>query len=240
MTTAATPLIELVGVTKQSTALRPLRIARLIVQPRDRLSLGGFDAAAAELLVHLVTGAAVADTGTVRIAGRDTREIATDTEWLASLDRFGVVTERAVLLEGLSIAANLALPLSLSIDPMPEDLRRQVDALAREVELDQSRLDQPASQLTPEDRIRVHLARALAPRPELVLLEHPTGRLEDAAASTRLGETMRRVAAARQVGFIAVSEDAAFSRAAGGTRLRLIPASGELRPDGWLTRILGR
>ena len=49
--------------------------------------------------MHLVTGAAVPDEGAVVVAGRDTRDIATDTEWLASLDRFGIVTDRAVLLD---------------------------------------------------------------------------------------------------------------------------------------------
>ena len=62
------------------------------------------------MFVHLVTGASVPDEGAVKVAGRDTRDIATDTEWLTSLDRFGIVTHRAVLLDGMSVAANLALP----------------------------------------------------------------------------------------------------------------------------------
>src|SRR5262245_11030940 len=104
-------LIEIAGVTKKYHGLRPLRLARLTSRQNDRLVLSGFDAAAAEVFVHLITGAAVPDEGTVRVGGRDTREISTDTEWLASLDRFGIVTDRSVLLEGLSAAANLALPL---------------------------------------------------------------------------------------------------------------------------------
>ena len=85
------------------------------------------------MFVHLVTGAALPDEGHVRVAGRDTREIATDTEWLKSLDRFGIVTHRAVLLDGLSVAANLALPLTVSIDPMPDDVRMRVERLANDI-----------------------------------------------------------------------------------------------------------
>jgi hypothetical protein len=49
------------------------------------------------MFVHLVTGAALPDEGVVSIAGRDTRAISTDTEWLRSLDQFGIrhATSRA-------------------------------------------------------------------------------------------------------------------------------------------------
>ena len=75
---------------------------RLEIRAGERLALGGVDAGAAETLIHLVTGAALADSGEVLIAGTNTRAIATDTAWLASLDRFGIVTDRAVLIEKIS------------------------------------------------------------------------------------------------------------------------------------------
>ena len=56
------------------------------------MTLSGLDAHAAEMFMHLITGASVPDEGAVVVAGHDTRTIATDTEWLASLDRFGIVT----------------------------------------------------------------------------------------------------------------------------------------------------
>src|SRR5436853_5521753 len=100
MTTPA-PALDMAGVVKRYQGLRPLRIRKLLVAPPDRLVLSGFDAAAAEVFVHLVTGATLPDEGDVRVDGRSTRDIATDTEWLASLDRFGIVTDRAVLIEGM-------------------------------------------------------------------------------------------------------------------------------------------
>src|SRR5438094_944769 len=98
MTAAAPPQIAFAGVTKNYAGLRPLRIADLTVRPGEQLVLSGFDASAAEVFINLVTGASVPDEGEVRVAGQDTRAITTDTQWLASLDRFGIVTERAVLL----------------------------------------------------------------------------------------------------------------------------------------------
>ncbi len=111
--------------------MSPLRICAISrVGPTDRVTLLGCDRPAAETIVHLITGAAVPDEGSVRIAGHDTRSIATDTEWLSSLDRFGIVTERAMLLESLPVAANLAIPITLAIDPMSAETRAEVERLA--------------------------------------------------------------------------------------------------------------
>lgn len=222
--------IDIAGVSRRYQGLRPLRIARLVVDRGDALAIAGIDAAAAEMLVNLITGAALPDEGDVRVGGRNTRDIATDTDWLVSLDRFGIVTERSVLLESLSVAANLALPLTLAIDPLPGDIRARVEAVAEEAGLPRARLDAPASTLSSEERVRVHLARALGPGPELLLLEHPTARL-DRDSARAFGATLGRVASARQLGWVAFSEDEMFARAAGARRMRLNAASGALSAD---------
>ena len=228
--TDPTPLIEIDRLVKRYQALRPLRIARLRVAQPDRVALFGLDEAAAEMFVHLVTGASLADEGDVRVAGRDTRQIGSDTEWLSSLDRFGIVTHRAILLDQLTIEANLALPLTVSIDPPPDPILETVRALAADVGLGPERLDQPAGSLTESERARVHLARAVAARPLSLLLEHPTSRLP-ADEAARFGETLRRVAEACGAGWIALTEDEAFARASGGAQWRLAPATGEVTTD---------
>ncbi len=228
-------LIELRNVVKAYPALRPLRVRGLSVAASDRLVLRGFDEGAAELFIYLVSGAALPDEGDVIIDGRNTRDIATDTEWLGSLDRFGIVTHRAVLLETMSAAANLALPLTLAIDPMAPETRARVEADARAASLPASMLDQPANALDAEGRLRLHLARAAATSPALVLLEHPTSTLTDRQLSTRAGETLKALAAARGFGWVALSEDEAFAAASGATVLALDGASGELASPkrGW-------
>ena len=236
---SAPPLLDISALVKQHVGPEPLRIRQLTVHPGDRVTLSGLDAAAAEVFMHLVTGAAVPDEGVVSVAGRDTRAIATDTEWLASLDRFGIVTERAVLLDQMSIAANLALPLTVAIDPISPEVRAQVVALAREAGLPEGRLDHPVGSLAADERVRLHLARALAHRPELLLLEHPTARLADRRASVALGETLRRALEARQIGWIAITEDDAFASAAAAPRWRLDATSGAIRRDSAWRRLLG-
>ncbi len=227
------PLIELQGIVKAYAALRPLRIQSLAAGRADCLVLRGFDEGAAEMFIHLVTGASLPDEGTVRIGGLPTSEIATDTEWLSSLDRFGIVTHRAVLIDKLSTASNLALPLTVSIDPVPADVLVRVGALARDVGLEGAALERQVGTLSEEERVRLHLARAVANGPELVLLEHPTARLAgDRDASERFGRTLADLTRARNVGWIALTEDEAFAAAAGGTVLELNPTTGQVAAPG--------
>ena len=222
------PLIEIQGVSKDHGGDRPLRIQSLSVGARDRVTVSGLDRAEAETLVHLVSGAALPDEGSVTVAGTNTRSIVTDTEWLVSLDRFGVVTHRAVLLDNLSVAANLALPLSLSVDPMPASVRAEVEALAETAGLARATIDRPVSSLDAFGRLCLHLARALAASPRLLLLEHPTLELTDDAGRQAFGRTLRRAADARALGWLAISDDEPFARAAGGDVWRLAAGTGAL------------
>ena len=233
-------LIELAGVVKSGPGLGPLRIEKLVVQRGDRITLEGLDATAAEVLLNLVTGAALADEGTVSVAGVDTRSIATDTEWLKSLDRFGIVTDRAVLVGALSVAANIALPITLSIDPLADDVRAQVEQFAAAAGLPASRLGDAAGSLDAASRARVHLARAIATKPEVLLLEHPTLQFAGSEDARDLGLTLARLGDARQLGWVALTNDATFARASGGVRLAVDGATGRVRRSGaWWQRLFG-
>ena len=231
---APAPVIHIAGLRKQFGGLRPLRINTLSVAPGDRITLHGLDAEAAEMLMLLITGASLPDEGTVTIAGRDTRDIQTDTEWRTSLDVFGMVTTRAALMDSVALDANMALPFTLSIDPMPPDVRKAVESLAAEVGLPAQLLPAPVHQLGEADRARVHLARALALAPQVLLLEHPTSKLAPEEAAS-FGRLLPGIGDRRNLGWLAISEDEGFASAAGGRRFRLAPGSGDVNAvrRGW-------
>ena len=87
--------------------------SRSTIAPAERVAIIGLDAGGAEVLVNLVTGRSVPTAGAVRVLGSGHAEIADGDEWLASLDRFGIVSERAVLLDGATVEQNLAMPFTL-------------------------------------------------------------------------------------------------------------------------------
>jgi ABC-type lipoprotein export system ATPase subunit len=233
MSDHARPLIALTDIVKDHGSGQPLRVRRLELRARERLAVFGLDAAAAETVMHLITAAALPDEGRVEIDGQDTRTIATDTDWLLSLDRFGIVTRRAVLLETMTAAANIALTLTASIDPMSNDTRACVVALADDVQLPASRLDVASGALTPGERARLHLARALALDPRVLLLEHPTGDVTEDVERAAIGRTLHVVAERRGIGWIAFTNDRAFADAARGERRTLDVHTGMLAKPRW-------
>jgi ABC-type transporter Mla maintaining outer membrane lipid asymmetry ATPase subunit MlaF len=223
----AAPAVEIVGVTKSYGALRPLRIASLTVAAGERVALSGIDAAGAELLVNLVTGASLPDAGDVRVFGRRTSDIPDGNEWLASLDRFGIVSERGVLLEGSTVMQNLALPFTLQIDPIPETTVVQATALAVECGITPEWREQQVGRVPPAVRVRVHLARALALAPQVLLLEHPTANVPEAERAP-FGAVVARVCDARALTALALTFDTAFAGAAAHRTLTLQAATGQL------------
>jgi ABC-type transporter Mla maintaining outer membrane lipid asymmetry ATPase subunit MlaF len=237
-----TPVLHITHVRKEYGALRPLRLRDLHVAPGTRVALLGLDAAAAEVFVNLVTGATLPDEGQVRVFGLDTAAITDGDEWLRALDRFGILSDRAVLLEDLTVAQNLAMTLTLAIDPIPADVRSRIEALAKEVGFAPDVLDLKVVTLSAGGKLRVRLGRSLALRPDLLLMEHPTATLnrEDVEG---FAADLRRLSAERGLTAVAVTADTLFASAMTSDVLQLQPATGELvRPaTGWrrVKRLLG-
>jgi ABC-type transporter Mla maintaining outer membrane lipid asymmetry ATPase subunit MlaF len=228
-----TPVLRLTGVRKNYQSLRPLRVDDLTIAARERVAIAGMDGGAAEVLVNLVTGASLPDQGEVSVLDQLTSSISKGDDWLASLDRFGIVSPRGVLLDGVSIEQNIALVFTLAIDPIEPEIAARVAAVARACGIpDVSRLTGEAA---PEIRTRVHLARAVALEPALLILEHPSAGLE-AEAATALAADIVSVTEARGLAALVITRDETFARVVGHRALRLEPATGALKPlkRGWL------
>ncbi len=232
-------VLEIRDVRKDYRGLRPLRIRRLDVRQGQTLALLGFDQITAELFVNLVTGAAIPDEGEVRVFGESTAAVTDPDAWLASLDRFGILSERAVLLDALTVAQNLAVPLTLELEPMPDAIGAQVSALAREVGLDAADLPRPVAAVSPAARQRVRLARAVALNPRVLLAEHPNAALPPADAPPFAAD-FSTLAARRGLASIVLTADVAFASAAARDVLTLNPATGDLAASSRWRRLFAR
>jgi ABC-type lipoprotein export system ATPase subunit len=237
--TATDPLLAVQDVVKNYQALRPLRIASLALTRGDVISVSGLDAAAAEMLVGLLTGALLPDTGDIQLFGRSTREVNDSEAWLALLDGVGIITDRAVLIGQFSAEQNIAMSFTLDVDPLVADVRPRVAALAEEVGLRSDMLASRIAEAPPEVSARVRVGRALALDPSVLLAEHPSATLPREAVKA-FGADINRVARARNLAVLAVTADEAFASALGGRLLTHDPVSGSLRVASAWTRLFRR
>ena len=221
-------LLELSEVSKNYQALRPLRIERLTISTGEQVAIVGLDRPAAEMFVNLMTGATLPDRGEIRAFGRSTADIRDSADWLATVDRFGIVSARAVLLEQLSVEQNLAIPFSLEIDPLTEPVAMKARALAKEAGLDEKLWSRPVGDVDLATRARIRLARALALDPAIALLEHPTAELEDAGGALALGRDCRAILERRAVAGLSLTADRSFAGAVASRVLTLDAATGRL------------
>jgi len=231
------PVLELRDVSKDYHGLRPLRIASLRVAPGEQVALVGFDQSTAEIFVNLVTGASLPDRGVIRLFGRATTEITDSADWLTVVDRFGIVSRRAVLLEALTVVQNLVMPYTLEVEPPSAEHRERAMALAREVGLAETTFDRPVGELDTAGMFRARMARAVALDPAVVLFEHPTAGVEPDALAD-LAARCRAVASARRIATVVLTADRAFAAASASRVLTLEPATGRLA-SGWLSRLRG-
>jgi ABC-type sugar transport system ATPase subunit len=225
------------NVEKEYGGLRPLRVRDLVVPAGGTAMLIGFDRPAAEAFVNIITGAALPEKGEVVSLGTPTASIADSEAWLKFVEQFGIVSDRIVLLEGMTVAQNLAISFDLKLEPVPDSVMTQVQALAHEVGISNDVLDARVADVTPLVRVQVFLARALAFNPGILVLEHPTANLS-AGDALRLADIVKTVSVSRRLATVGLLMDEKFAKATGGRLLNWQPATGETRERGW--SIFGR
>jgi len=160
------PLLELSGVSIAFGGLRAVQDVSLAL-PEGRLAaLIGPNGAGKTTLFALMSGFLKPDQGTVRFAGQDITGRAPHLNARAGMARtFQIVQPFAAqtVRENIAVGAHLHLAgRRAALDA--------AEAVAARVGL-ADRLDQPAADLTVAGRKRLELARALATRPRLLLLD---------------------------------------------------------------------
>ena len=228
--------IEMRDVQKDYHALRPLRVRALEVHEGESIALLGFDRAAAEILVNLITAATIPDSGEVRVFGRPTAAIQDAKTWLTSLDGFGILSERAVVLDNMTVGENLTMPLTMALHEVDDVVRAKVEAIAKEVGLSPGDMGRPVAALSSSLRLRLRLGRALGPDPRILLSEHPNALLEPQDVAPFAAD-YARIISARRLASVVLTADSAFASAVASRILTLQPATGELKPLSRWTRL---
>lgn len=179
------PVVELAQVAKavrEGGAVRQiLDGVDLQIADGEAVAILGRSGSGKSTLLNLIAGLDRADRGRVVTAGLDLTGADERARAALRARHLGFVFQAFHLLPTLTVAENVALPLELAGMPRQAANQRVAEMLAR-VGLADRATAWPAV-LSGGEQQRVAVARALAPRPSLLLCDEPTGNLDDAAAS---------------------------------------------------------
>jgi branched-chain amino acid transport system ATP-binding protein len=160
------PLLELRGLSIAFGGLKAVQDVSLDVPPGSLTALIGPNGAGKTTLFALMSGFLTPDAGTVHFNGRDVTGQAPHLNARAGMTRtFQIVQPFAAQ----TVRENIAVGAHLH-EPRRAAALEQAEAIAHRVGL-AAQLDKPAADLTVAGRKRLELARALATRPRLLLLD---------------------------------------------------------------------
>ncbi|WP_419996230.1 ABC transporter ATP-binding protein [Streptomyces boninensis] len=162
---------------------RALDDVTLAVRPGRFVAVLGRSGSGKSTLLQCAAGLDRPTSGVVRVGGTELAALNESALTRLRRERLGFVFQSLNLVESLTVAENVALPLILG--GVVTDAARALPALEA-VGLADRAGDMPAD-LSGGQRQRVAIARALLTEPELVFADEPTGALDPVSAGVVLG-----------------------------------------------------
>ncbi|MBB6097117.1 spermidine/putrescine transport system ATP-binding protein [Deinobacterium chartae] len=162
--------VDLRGIRKDFDGQPALRGIDLEIRRGEFFSLLGPSGCGKTTLLRILAGFEQADTGTVRIRGKDVSQLPPNRR------NVNTVFQSYALFPHMSVEDNVAFGLRMRGVPRAQQLSR-VRAALELVEIEPLRTRMPA-ELSGGQRQRVALARALVNEPEVLLLDEPLSALD--------------------------------------------------------------
>jgi osmoprotectant transport system ATP-binding protein len=203
-----TPLIAYADVCKRfagggaDTGVLAVDDVSLDVAESEFLAIVGGSGSGKTTLLRLTNRLIDADSGTITIEGQDVRQL----DPVSLRRRIGYVFQSGGLFPHLSVAANIGITPKL-LDVPAAEIAARADELLDLVRLDRAQYrDRLPHELSGGQRQRVSVARALAARPRIVLMDEPFGAL-DPLTRDALGDDYRALHTTLKLTTIMITHD---------------------------------
>lgn len=195
------PAIELDGVTRQYGATTAVEDVSLSVRDGEFFTLVGPSGCGKTTTLRLIAGFETPTEGSIRFGGEDVSGVSPE-------DRnVGVVFQNYALFPHMSVAENIGYGLNFADPPGGGTRTERVEELLELVDLS-GMGDRDPTELSGGQQQRVSLARALAPSPDILLLDEPMSAL-DARLRERLRREVREIQSELGVTTVYVTHDQA-------------------------------
>jgi phospholipid/cholesterol/gamma-HCH transport system ATP-binding protein len=173
-------MISLDNVSKSFGKRQVLRDCSLTVNRGETMVIIGSSGTGKSTLLRAIVGLLAPDTGRVVVDGQDVHAL--DRDGLRTMRaRMGYLFQTGALINWLTVAQNVALPLTDNSDLGSSEIRRRVDRALDLVDL-RGTHDLMPDQLSGGMRKRAGLARSIVADPEIILYDEPTTGLDPVTA----------------------------------------------------------
>lgn len=195
----------------ESRELDILKDISLSIAEGEFVAIMGKSGSGKSTLLSILAGLDQTTSGHVMLNGDDLSQLSEEDLAIKRQSDIGFVFQSFHLIPTLSVAENIAFPLSIARNPNPA----RVDDLIQAVELSH-RADSMPNQLSGGEKQRTAIARALVASPNILFADEPTGNLDEKNAK-QVMQLLLNLQQASNTALIIVTHDPALAALADRT-----------------------